>query len=141
MINNDWYSITTSKLVITDDYNPMTNADAEGVHALCATVSSSPFDNKSPVMTQYNKSPIPSVDLYDKMSQMEEKIIQVLNENRENNEFIQTRLDMIENKLREENLRLKTDIVQKNNELQRLKNSLIRHKIPFHFVSDHVKIL
>lgn len=108
----DWYSINIDKVSIKDDYQ-------NGVLPI--------------IPSEYNKKKPDPIDLYQKYVEMDEKLANVLNEVRESHEVLEKKMDYIEEKLNMENLKLKNTLLEKELELERMKNALVRHKISFPF--------
>lgn len=67
------------------------------------------------------------------LMKMEEKLTSILNEQRENQEQMEKKLSSIEERLNNEILTLKNDLLKKTIELERSNNALLRHKIAFPF--------
>jgi len=112
---DDWYSINSDKITIMDDYQ----------------------NEVIPVIL----SPKKPVNLYVKFLELNEKIADILNEVRENNDHMEKRLVSIEKQILNENLLLKNKLIEKELELARIKNLLLRHKISFPFISSNTKYL
>jgi hypothetical protein len=106
----DWYSVNIDKIAIKEDYQN----NVSYTNDLC-NIKQDP------------------VNLYDKFLEMDEKIVNVLNEVRESIEMIEKKMFYIEEKLNIDNLKLKNTLLEKELELERMKNALVRHKISFPF--------